>query len=157
MQQGLRQHYHSCNGICHNSSLPSWGLGKNRRLSEIPPYTCFEKGRGKRGSLAQWKETVLCINVVLFTHLPCKSGRGRTLLFEQTAAQMGQLVGHLLSIGICEPRAPSLLLTAFLSALCFLQLMAAETQMGYCIHKPKYMTGLKPKFYKDESLSPIQE
>lgn len=95
VQQGLRQHYHSCSGICHNSPVPSWGLGKNCRLSEIPPYTCFEKGGEMRGSLAvhNEKNPVLCSNIVLFTHLSCKSGRGRMLLFEPTSAQIGQLWG----------------------------------------------------------------
>lgn len=65
--------------------------------------------------------------------------------------------GHLLGIYTCEQRASSFLLTFFLYALSFSLFMAAETQMGNCIHKPKYMMGLKPKFYKDESLSPIQE
>lgn len=65
--------------------------------------------------------------------------------------------GHVLGIPTWEARAPLLSLPAFLYALCFVLFMAAETQMGYCIHKPKYKMGLKPEFCKDESLSPIQE
>lgn len=48
VQQGLRQHYHSCSCICHKSPLLHWSFGKNHRLSEIPPYACLEKG-GEKG------------------------------------------------------------------------------------------------------------
>lgn len=109
VQQGLRQHYHSCSGICHNSPLPSWGLGKNRRLSEFPPYTCFEIGGEKRGNLAAHNERRQCCAPMLFYSLTSPVKRGRTLLFEQTGAQRGQRVGpfarclHLWAKGTLAP------------------------------------------------------
>lgn len=96
MQQGLRQHYHSCSGICHNSPLPSWGLGKNRRLSEIPPYTCFEKGGEKRGSLAGHNEKIQCCVPTLFYSLtsPVKAEEGECSCLSKLVAKLASFWGH---------------------------------------------------------------